>query len=464
MLKEMGVSLSKCIKSASKYDQKYDCEEGITWKEVDISEFDVRVDRVHINGLQKTKNDLATDCVKTLFKAKTFEEVIERANKARKNFEKLGCFRNINVDIDINNDTAATKNGLAVTFQLDEMKSIIGGVQTLIGDNEGSLAVGFKMPNVCGRAEKITFDITHGNKNTTCLNLSFIKPFQYRMSPVLTASIFQQVGVWPQSGYMNKEKGILFDVTFPSFSKVRHSLQYEGVIREPSALERDAAFEVREQSGLHFKSALRHVLSADWRDACIFPTRGLFFRMTTEVAGTRLLGGNVSFLKNDAFVQLNIPVLEDVVVQCSATGGFVKPLNRNVGILDLYYLGGPQTVRGFEIRGIGPHVGGNAIGANVFWASAIHIFTGLPFLTGKGGFGEHFRFHAFYNMGNAKNIGVSRRASENCMQISSAYGAGVAIRLGQMARVEFNYCIPVSIRKGDVSYPGLQFGIGLEYL
>nr|CAD7393204.1 unnamed protein product [Timema cristinae] len=464
MLKEMGVSLSKRIKSSSKYDQKYDCEEGIIWNEVDVSEFDVRVDRVHINGLKRIKNDLATDCVKTLFKAKTFEEVIERANKARKNFEKLGCFRNINVDIDINNDTAATENGLAVTFQLDEMKSIIGGIQTLIGDNEGSLAIGFKIPNVCGRAEKITFDYTHGNKNTTCLNLSFIKPFKYRMSPVLTASIFQQVGVWPQSGYINKEKGILFDMTFPSFSKVRHSLQYEGVVREPSALERDVAFEVREQSGLHFKSALRHVLSADWRDACIFPTRGLFFRMTTEVAGTRLLGGNVSFLKNDTFIQLNIPVLEDVVVQCSATGGFIKPLNRNVGILDLYYLGGPQTVRGFEIRGIGPHVGGNAIGANVFWASAIHIFTGLPFFTGKGGFGDHFRFHAFYNMGNAKKIGVSRSSSENCMQISSAYGAGVAIKLGQMARVEFNYCIPVSLRKGDVSCPGLQFGIGLEYL
>jgi outer membrane protein insertion porin family len=45
-----------------------------------------------------------------------------------------------------------------------------------------------------------------------------------------------------------------------------------------------------------------------------------------------------------------------------------------------------------------------------------------------------------------------------------AYGMGVTLRLGQMARVELNYCIPVLFQREDQPNPGVQYGIGIHFL
>lgn len=45
-----------------------------------------------------------------------------------------------------------------------------------------------------------------------------------------------------------------------------------------------------------------------------------------------------------------------------------------------------------------------------------------------------------------------------------ACGAGVALRLGGVARVELNYCVPLKARQGDVTAQGIQFGIAAHFL
>lgn len=46
----------------------------------------------------------------------------------------------------------------------------------------------------------------------------------------------------------------------------------------------------------------------------------------------------------------------------------------------------------------------------------------------------------------------------------ASYGAGIAIRLGQIARVEINYCWPYKFCKGDRLAPGVQLGLGVDFL
>lgn len=75
-------------------------------------------------------------------------------------------------------------------------------------------------------------------------------------------------------------------------------------------LSRSTSFDVREQTGLNLKSALRHILSIDLRDDLIFPSHGSLFQVTSELAG---LGGDVGFVKNEAFVQGNYSLYEDYV-------------------------------------------------------------------------------------------------------------------------------------------------------
>lgn len=45
-----------------------------------------------------------------------------------------------------------------------------------------------------------------------------------------------------------------------------------------------------------------------------------------------------------------------------------------------------------------------------------------------------------------------------------SYGLGVALRLGNVARLEVNYCFPFKCDKGDQTHAGVQFGIGVQFL
>lgn len=92
-------------------------------------------------------------------------------------------------------------------------------------------------------------------------------------------------------------------------SKIMHNFQYEADIRNVTA-SKQAAFQVREQCGPTLKSAMRHILSIDKRDATLFPSKGSLIEITSEVAG---LGGNIGFIKNELNLQTNWTVFDDLV-------------------------------------------------------------------------------------------------------------------------------------------------------
>lgn len=92
------------------------------------------------------------------------------------------------------------------------------------------------------------------------------------------------------------------------------------------------------------------------------------------------------------------------------SAGYMSSLSKDkkISISDLYYLGGPLSIRGFQTRGIGPHSNGDALGATSFWSSGLHLFTPLPFRPGRGGFGDLFRIHYFVNAGNIGEFKVCK--------------------------------------------------------
>lgn len=47
----------------------------------------------------------------------------------------------------------------------------------MVGNNEGSLIIGARAPNLFGRAERIQMEYSHGNKSSINFNVSAIKPF-----------------------------------------------------------------------------------------------------------------------------------------------------------------------------------------------------------------------------------------------------------------------------------------------
>lgn len=418
---------------------------------------------VSIDGLTHTKDDIVVESVQDLFKVTHFEELVLEAQEVRSRLQELGCFSDVAINIDT---SRSGQQDYEVTFEVKELKRVAGSVNTMVGNNEGSLMTGFKLPNLLGRGEKLQADYTYGSKKTSTFNISLLKPLRSVQS-VLTSNVFQSQGEHPSSGFKEQDRGLLLDLAFSSAATVQHNLQYEAVWRNLSSLNRSVAFAVREQSGHSLKSAVKHILSVDRRDEPIFPSSGSFFKLSQEFAG---LGGNVGFFKNEVELQSNIPLGESFSFQGSFNGGLIKEMNngKSFNMSDNFFLGGPLNVRGFDLRGLGPSSDGCSLGGTAFWATGAHLYAPLPFRPGKGGFGDLFRTHMFATAGNVGKFWLSGDLARDFEQVTDnfrwSYGLGLALKLGGVARIELNYCIPVTASRTDKVTSGLQFGVGVNFL
>lgn len=240
-------------------------------------------------------------------------------------------------------------------------------------------------------------------------------------------------------------------------------------------------FSIRKEAGHSFKSSINHVFVRDRRDDMLLPSSGHYIRLANEFSG--VLGiGNAHFFKSELETQVchkiggNQPLINKegepegvhpgLVISATARAGFLAELGdypKASTVSDRFVLGGPLSVRGFRIAGIGPRDGHDALGGNMYWAVGLSAIAPLPTLESKP-----LRAHAFVNAGT--NIPWNKRASSLqstaealSRSPSTSVGLGLIYR-HSIARIELNYCIPLTAAKGDQLRRGLQFGIGLNFL
>ncbi|KAK1790355.1 hypothetical protein P4O66_014257, partial [Electrophorus voltai] len=306
----------------------------------------------------------------------------------------------------------------------------------MVGNNEGSM-----VPNIFGRGERLTFQFSHRTKEAS-YGLSFFKP---------------QPGCFERNLTLNLFKG------------TRQFLW-----RSLKKTDRGASTEVN------------HTMVLDTRNCRLFPRRDqpgcrFDFRCATEVRMCAVLlqelagytGGDASLLKEDLELQLNSPFLWDFVFSASLRGGMIFPIgDRPVSIADRdlqasrdtakpfsqQLQGGNslalstwavQLLRGFGLYNIGPQSEGDYLGGDAYWAGGLHLYTPLPISSTWGGL---FRMHFFLNAGNLCNLSYGEGAHANLQKLAEcirwSYGTGLTFRLGNIARLELNYCIPMGIHHG----------------
>jgi outer membrane protein insertion porin family len=122
--------------------------------------------------------------------------------------------------------------------------------------------------------------------------------------------------------------------------------------------------------GDYLRSALGANYIYDSRDNILLPRSGHKLDVGLTLAGTAI-GGDVNTISFNARGQKALNLKWDTILTLSGELAFVDSTNGDeIPIFDRLYLGGPQTLRGFEFRDVGPRdkgfteevYGGNSLG------------------------------------------------------------------------------------------------------
>ena len=111
---------------------------------------------------------------------------------------------------------------------------------------------------------------------------------------------------------------------------------------------------VKEQEGDSTESSIKAIIRRDSRNDAFFPSEGSVVNLSVEYAGGPL-GGTSYFLKYeaDAVKFFELPWRTTFSIH-GAVGHVQSHEGRTVPIYERYFLGGINTIRGFETRTVGP--------------------------------------------------------------------------------------------------------------
>lgn len=111
---------------------------------------------------------------------------------------------------------------------------------------------------------------------------------------------------------------------------------------------------IKEQEGTSTESSIRLQARRDSRDDAFFPSEGSVVTLTTEFAGGPL-GGTSYYVKYEADAVKFFPMPWDTVLSLHASAGHVQGYDgREPPVYERYFLGGINTIRGFQTRSISP--------------------------------------------------------------------------------------------------------------
>lgn len=119
---------------------------------VNVTALKTRVDKIHFEGLGRTKRDVLSHLVSPLLRSDNFGEVLLNLELVKQKFTELGLFRDVTISLDESSSPATSgRTNVSVTFEVEESKRYAGGIFTSASNNGVSGILELKSPNLFGR-------------------------------------------------------------------------------------------------------------------------------------------------------------------------------------------------------------------------------------------------------------------------------------------------------------------------
>lgn len=430
-----------------------------------------RVKHVNIEGIHRSRAKLVGKMVCDIYQSNSVKDFYERCVRIQQNLMALGAFNEIEIQIKTpNKDTNHD-----VTFVFHEKSRITASIQTAMDEQNAHLNTKIASPNITGNFDSVQLSLKL-NKRIYSGEFRYsypLIPWRHLWAPVYSGVYSQYSWDGQLSGYDQLDKSILNQFDFRSLPQLKHSVSFDNVWRQiKSSNVHTTPIAIKEQCGHSVKSSIRHSMEYDNRMGGNFPYEGVMARLTNEIT-TNLVTNGAKFSRHEINVQLNqlLSPKYDLLCQLNILGGtLLRPVKYN--ICDKFFAGGPLTVRGFKLQGLGSNVNGHPLGDSSYLSAGLNIYSILPYTTPLSPINQYIRPHLFINTGTIGDLNEIGRLTnmDDVKRISKRFndslrwscGFGLVMIIMRL-RLELNYCIPIVAHASDMTNPGFQWGFGLHY-
>ncbi len=410
-----------------------------------------QVESILLEGNTKTKSNVILREL-ALAPGDVFDLVRMKASEAR--LKQTLFFDEVNLSPEV----VALPNRRNLRITLKEKRT--GNVQFGVGFSSVEQAVAFieltqsnfdlfnYKSGFQGAGQKFRLRLSLGNKSNQIF-LNFEEPWLFDRELAFGFDLFRTDAKYVSSSYDEIRFGLelYFRKRLVELFVIRPYYRLEVI--DIHKVSENASQVVKDAAGKHTLSEIGAAITRETMDSFLMPTRGSRLKFIADFAG---VGGSLDFLRLEVQAGKWWPTFETLnqVFSLVARTGTVSPLgNKPVPFFEAYYLGGPNNLRGYDYRDIGPRVGNDVVGGNTYaFSSAEYSFQILPPL----------RLATFYDIGfvNAKDWDWSASGY--------AHDVGVGARILMMgAPVRLDLAYPLRKIKGESSEWRFNFSFGTVF-
>lgn len=346
-----------------------------------------------------------------------------RLKKSRQKVNNLGFFDEVN----LSTERGSSPNKLNLIIDLKERPTGTLSVGAGYSSIDSLMMMGsVSQGNLFGRGQKLQLSAEFGEKRKT-YNLGFTEP---RLLDTEISAGFDMYNLEKiYTDFSKKSNGGDIRLGFPlGFEETRGYLTYRYEESEIFDITSTGTY-ITEQAGKNTLSSITASIVRDTRDSYLAPMSGSNNTVSTELAGG-FFGGTRSFVKHLGNSSWFYPVFWDTSVMLHGAIGYAEGTEgKDLPIDERFFVGGMNTVRGFDPRSLGPKKDGIVIGGNKELIFNVEYLFPLAKEAGLRGV-------IFYDAGNA--FGDNEDYDIENLRTSAGYGIRWYSPIGPL-RLEWGY-------------------------
>lgn len=306
----------------------------------------VYIERIDIKGNTRTRDKVIRREFE-LVEGELFSSTALKNTKS--NLKRLGYFQ----DVWVSRSPGTTSDRMKIDVEVEEVYT--GSFTLGVGYSTVDKIIGtasILQTNFLGTGIVLNLSVALSGSGNN-YNLSFTEPWLFE-KPISAGFDIYNTEKEYQDFTIEKD-GFDIKLGFPIYKRtVRGSVIYTLEDAFISDVSDDASIIITSQEGMSTVSSLQTILKADTRDDAFFPTEGSVVKLSTEYAGGPL-GGTTDFVKYEASAIRYFQMPLSTVLSIKGSVGLIEGFGgSDVPIYEKYFLGGINSIRGFETRSVGP--------------------------------------------------------------------------------------------------------------